>query len=86
MRGKSPFICTFLGAFNGFIVGMESYHHDNHGANGQYKMEDRRFRFFWQESPSHTLSDDCSWTGWLNKFDEKVQYQLSAEEVIAGNY
>lgn len=61
---------------NGFIVGMES-HHSN-------KKEDRRFSFFWQESPNHSL-EDCSWTTKLNDFDQpKFDYTLPEGKVIAG--
>jgi hypothetical protein len=55
---------------------MES-HHSN-------KKEDRRFSFFWQESPNHSL-EDCSWTTKLNDFDQpKFDYTLPEGKVIAG--
>ena len=58
------------------MVGMESYH-DSH-------REDRRYRYFYQNSKNWVLSK-CSWSDILNSFDHGVDYSLQTDQVIAGN-
>ena len=54
---------------------MES-HHDSH-------HEDRRYRYFYQNSENWVLSK-CSWET-LNYYDHDVDYTLQSDQVIAGN-
>ena len=54
---------------------MES-HHNSH-------YEDRRYRYFYQNSENWVLSQ-CSWKT-LNSFDHGVDYVLQTDQVIAGN-
>ena len=61
---------------NSFLVGMES-EHDN-------GPEDRRYRYFYQNSKNWVLSE-CSWEDTNHYYDDDVDYKVNPGEVIAGN-
>ena len=60
---------------NSFLVGMKSKHSN--------KKEDRRYNYFYQNSPDLILTDCDGWKQ-LNVWDGDVNEQLGANKVIAG--
>ena len=61
---------------NSFLVGMES-HHDN-------GKEDRKYRYFYQNSENWVLSK-CEWVTTNDDYDDDVDYKVLSDQVIAGN-
>ena len=62
---------------NEYISGVESYH-DNH-------YEDRRWKFICCGASGH-ITKSCRHTGYVNNFDEKINFQAGYKEVITGVY
>ncbi len=61
---------------NSFLVGMESYHSN--------KKEDRRYKFFYQNS-EHWILTDCVTDRMANDWDADMNVVLDSNKVIAGN-
>jgi len=60
-----------------FLVGMTSVHSNPH--------EDRQFKFFTSRSDRWYLTN-CIWHHNVNDYDEKLEYTLGDDDVIAGFY
>jgi len=61
---------------NGYVAAVYSYHSNHH--------EDRRWDYGCCELPDGI--HDCYWSGWINNWDEYMDYVLGANRIIHGIY